>query len=71
MECIFCKIADRTLSAEILYENDKVISILTSIRFITVMRWCFPKVHCKDFLSIPEGTCTTCCTPHRSSPGPW
>ena len=55
MECIFCKIADRTLSAEILYENDKVISILDIHPIHHGHALVFPKVHCKDFLSIPEG----------------
>jgi histidine triad (HIT) family protein len=54
MDCIFCKIIQRKLPAEILYENDKVISILdiNPIHFGHAL--VIPKRHCLDFLSIPE-----------------
>jgi len=54
MDCIFCKIIQRKLPAEILYENDKVISILdiNPIHFGHAL--VIPKKHCLDFLSIPE-----------------
>ena len=53
-DCVFCKIIQRQLPAEILYENDKVISILdvNSIHFGHAL--VVPKTHCFDFLSIPE-----------------
>ena len=54
-ECIFCKIIRRELPAEILYENDTVVSILdiNPIHFGHAL--VIPKMHCFDFLSIPEG----------------
>ena len=54
MDCIFCKIIKRQLPAEILFENDKVISILdiNPIHFGHAL--VIPKEHCVDFLSIPE-----------------
>ena len=54
MDCVFCKIIQRQLPAEILFENDKVISILdiNPIHFGHAL--VIPKEHCLDFLSIPE-----------------
>jgi histidine triad (HIT) family protein len=54
IHCIFCKIIQRQLPAEILYENEKVISILdiNPIHFGHAL--VIPKKHCLDFLSIPE-----------------
>ena len=54
MDCTFCKIVLRQLPAEILFENDKVISILdiNPIHFGHAL--VIPKKHCLDFLSIPE-----------------
>ena len=54
MECIFCKIVERKLFAEILYENDKVISILDINPIHYGHALVIPKTHCLDFLSIPE-----------------
>lgn len=54
MECIFCKIIKHTLPAEVLYENDKVISILDINPIHHGHALIIPKVHCTDFLSIPE-----------------
>lgn len=52
--CPFCKIIHRELPAEILYENDRVISILdiNPIHFGHAL--VIPKTHCLDFLTIPE-----------------
>ena len=54
MECIFCKIVERKIFAEILYENDKVISILDINPIHYGHALVIPKTHCLDFLSIPE-----------------
>lgn len=54
MDCIFCKIVQRKLFAEILYENDKVISILDINPIHYGHALVIPKTHCLDFLSIPE-----------------
>jgi histidine triad (HIT) family protein len=53
-ECTFCKIIARKLPGEILFENEKVISILdiNPIHFGHAL--VIPKKHCTDFLSIPE-----------------
>ena len=53
-ECVFCRIIRRELPAEILYENENVISILdiNPIHFGHAL--VIPKTHCTDFLSIPE-----------------
>ena len=54
MDCIFCKIIQRILPAEILFENDRVISILdiNPIHFGHAL--VIPKKHCLDFLTIPQ-----------------
>ena len=54
MECIFCRIIQRQLPAQILYENDRVIAILdiNPIHFGHAL--VIPKKHCLDFLSIPQ-----------------
>jgi histidine triad (HIT) family protein len=54
MDCIFCNIISGKASAEIIYEDDKVMSFLDinpiHLGHILVV----PKVHCVDFISIPE-----------------
>jgi len=54
MDCIFCKIITHTLPAEILYENERVISILDINPIHHGHALVIPKKHCADFLSIPE-----------------
>lgn len=54
MNCIFCEIAQRKRPAEILYENDRVISILDINPIHYGHALVIPKTHCRDFLSIPE-----------------
>ena len=54
MDCIFCKIIQRSIPAEILYENDKVLSILDINPIHYGHALVIPKTHCLDFLSIPE-----------------
>ena len=55
MHCVFCEIVQRKRSAEILYENDRVISILDINPIHYGHALVIPKIHCRDFLSIPEG----------------
>lgn len=54
MDCIFCNIIERKAKAEIIFENEKIISFLDinpiHLGHILVV----PKMHCIDFLSIPE-----------------
>jgi len=51
-DCIFCNIITRTLTAEILYENDDAISILDIQPIHYGHALVIPKRHCKDFLSL-------------------
>jgi histidine triad (HIT) family protein len=54
MDCIFCKIISHELPAEILYENQRVISILDINPIHYGHALVIPKKHCHDFLAIPE-----------------
>ncbi len=54
MNCIFCDIVEKRAKAEILYENDLVISFL-DIRPVNYGHaLVIPKNHYKDFLSMPK-----------------
>ncbi len=54
MNCIFCKIIQKEEPAEILYETEHVLAILD----VRPIHWghalVIPKVHCVDFLTVPE-----------------
>ena len=54
MDCIFCKIIERKESAEIIFEDEKVIAFLDikPIHFGHIL--VVPKIHCKDFVDIPD-----------------
>ena len=53
MSCIFCDIIERKAQAEIIYEDDSVISFL-DIRPVNYGHaLVIPKNHYKDFLSVP------------------
>jgi histidine triad (HIT) family protein len=54
LECIFCRIIQREIPAEILYENNSVISILDINPIHYGHALVIPKKHCPDFLAIPE-----------------
>ncbi len=54
MDCIFCKIAQKKLPAEILYETDRVVSILDINPIHYGHALVIPKAHCVDFLSVPK-----------------
>lgn len=54
MECTFCRIIAHRLPAEVLYENERVIAILDINPIHYGHALVIPKVHCLDFLSIPE-----------------
>jgi histidine triad (HIT) family protein len=54
MACIFCDIIARVLPAETLFESEKVISILDVNPIHHGHALVIPKVHCTDFLSVPE-----------------
>ncbi len=53
MNCIFCDIINKTSKAEILFEDEEVISILDINPMNYGHALVIPKVHCQDFLSLP------------------
>jgi histidine triad (HIT) family protein len=54
MDCIFCRIVQKEAPAEILYETDHVLAILDIRPIHFGHALVIPKVHCTDFLSVPE-----------------
>jgi len=54
MDCVFCRIIAHELPAEILLENERVLSILDINPIHYGHALVIPKTHCPDFLSIPE-----------------
>lgn len=52
-ECVFCRIIARKLPAEIIYENEHVISILDINPIHHGHALVIPKIHRQDFLTIP------------------
>jgi histidine triad (HIT) family protein len=54
MNCPFCNIVTHTLPAEVLFENDRVISILDIHPIHHGHALIIPKRHCVDFLSLPD-----------------
>jgi histidine triad (HIT) family protein len=55
-DCVFCKIVSKEIPAEILFENDKVISVLDINPIHYGHALILPKQHCSDFLDLPEET---------------
>ncbi|MFO7446126.1 MAG: HIT family protein [Ignavibacteriaceae bacterium] len=53
MDCIFCKIASKEAEAEILYENEEVISFLDVNPMNYGHALVIPKKHYTDFLAVP------------------
>jgi len=54
MDCIFCDIIEKKESAEILYENERIISFL-DIRPVNYGHTLvIPKTHYENFLSVPQ-----------------
>ena len=54
MACIFCKIIEKKIPAEFLFENDCAISILDVNPIHYGHALVIPKNHHKDFLDVPE-----------------
>jgi histidine triad (HIT) family protein len=52
-ECIFCKIISKKIPAEILFEDDHVISLLDINPINYGHALVLPKKHCRDFLDLP------------------
>jgi histidine triad (HIT) family protein len=55
-DCVFCKIISKEIPAEVLYENDKVISVLDINPIHLGHALILPKQHCNDFLDLPDQT---------------
>ena len=56
MNCVFCRIIDRSAPAEWLYENDDAISILDKRPIHFGHALIIPKHHCRTFLELPAGS---------------
>lgn len=54
MKCIFCEIVNRNSPAEIIFEDEKIIAFLDNKPFNFGHSLVIPKIHCEDFLSVPE-----------------
>jgi histidine triad (HIT) family protein len=54
MSCVFCRIIQRDVPAEVLFENERIISILdiNPIHFGHAL--VLPKRHCQDFLALND-----------------
>ena len=53
-DCIFCKIISKQIPAEILYEDEHVLAILDINPIHYGHSLVISKIHCKDFLELPE-----------------
>ena len=53
MECIFCKIIAKELPAEVIYEDDEILSILDINPMNFGHTLIMPKLHCSDILIMP------------------
>ena len=55
-DCVFCKIISKENPAEVLYENDSVISVLDINPIHLGHALILPKQHCNNFLDLPDQT---------------
>lgn len=54
MQCIFCDIVERKEKAEILFEDEKIISFLDINPFNVGHSLVIPKTHYENFLEVPD-----------------
>ena len=54
IDCVFCRIVERTSHAEILHENEAAIAILDTRPIHFGHALIIPKVHCRTFLELPS-----------------
>lgn len=54
VDCIFCRIIERTADALVIHEDDRTISFLVLHPTVPGHTAVVPKVHFADFYSIPE-----------------
>jgi histidine triad (HIT) family protein len=55
-ECLFCNIVARSIPAEVLYEDMHTVAILDINPIHYGHSLILPRIHCKDFLELPEET---------------
>ena len=53
-DCFFCKIANKEVSAEVIYEDDNVVAILDIHPKAPGHTMILPKVHAANILDLPE-----------------
>jgi histidine triad (HIT) family protein len=56
MDCIFCRIVERSAPAELLFENETAIGILDRSPIHFGHALIIPKDHCQTFLDLPAGS---------------
>ncbi|MFA6980304.1 MAG: HIT family protein [Ignavibacteriaceae bacterium] len=54
MKCVFCDIVQKTAKAEILFEDEKIISFLDINPFNVGHSLVIPKTHYENFLDVPD-----------------
>lgn len=54
MDCIFCKIAAKEISAEVIYEDEHVVSFLDIHPLTPGHAVVIPKVHAENIIDLPE-----------------
>ncbi|MBI5079137.1 HIT family protein [Candidatus Wolfebacteria bacterium] len=55
MNCLFCKIANKEISADIIYEDDDVVAVLDIQPRAPGHAMILPKIHAENILELPEG----------------
>lgn len=54
MECLFCKIANKEIPAEIIYEDSEAVAFLDINPRTTGHTMVIPKIHVENILDLPE-----------------
>ncbi len=54
MDCLFCKIANKEIPAEVIYEDDNAVGILDIYPVAPGHTMVIPMVHCENILDLPE-----------------
>ena len=53
-DCLFCKIADKKIKAQIIYENDHTVAFLDVMPRAVGHTLVIPKVHASNILELPD-----------------
>lgn len=54
MDCLFCKIAEKTIPSEVIYEDDSVLAFLDIHPLSPGHTLIVPKVHSENILDLPD-----------------